>query len=246
MALIPNFQKKVDRFLEEAKAQGFDLRITSGYRSPQEQQALYEQGRTKPGNIVTNAKGLPVCQSSHCKGIAIDIVDRKKGYNIDWAKLAKIGKACGMKWGGDWASFPDKPHFEDNGSVINNGGDMTVTPSTVDKVFKMGFPNREPTAAELGNPQYAKDPNLLVDTVWNESEGVRAALKCDRGDVLNFMHAVYKLDITKPELQKEAAELAKRGWKEAMYGLAAKYQDTIGPTKFKKIEAYVPLQAKEE
>lgn len=41
-----------------------------------------------------------------------------------------------------------------------------LTPSQVDKVLKMGL-RREPTAAELNNPDYQNNPGLLIDTVWN-------------------------------------------------------------------------------
>lgn len=106
-------------FLDKAKAAGFSLRITSGYRSIAEQNELYKIGRRGiPGEkIVTNAKGG---QSNHNFRIAIDVVDRSKGYNIDWAKLGKLGKSCGLAWGGDWTKFPDKPHFEDKGGAIDS------------------------------------------------------------------------------------------------------------------------------
>src|SRR5690606_7828810 len=47
---------------------GIQLRITQGYRSIAEQDALYAQGRTAPGEIVTNARGG---QSNHNYGLAL-------------------------------------------------------------------------------------------------------------------------------------------------------------------------------
>ena len=47
---------------------GIQLRITQGYRSIAEQDALYAQGRTAPGEIVTNARGG---QSYHNYGLAL-------------------------------------------------------------------------------------------------------------------------------------------------------------------------------
>jgi peptidoglycan L-alanyl-D-glutamate endopeptidase CwlK len=45
--------------------------LTSGYRSKKEQNELYAQGRSKPGQVVTNAKAG---QSYHNYGLAVDFV----------------------------------------------------------------------------------------------------------------------------------------------------------------------------
>jgi len=106
------------------------------YRSIDEQNALYTQGRTKlfdtNGNRlgkVTNAKGG---QSYHNYGLAVDIVllidtdgngsyetaswDTKKDSDvdgkIDWMECVAIFKKYGWEWGGDWAKFKDAPHFQ--------------------------------------------------------------------------------------------------------------------------------------
>lgn len=87
-----------------------------------EQDALYAQGRTKPGHIVTKAKaGL----SYHNYGLAIDIVliidgkeaswDMKTDFDgdrtADWSEIVNIFKQYGWQWGGDW-TFKDNPHFQ--------------------------------------------------------------------------------------------------------------------------------------
>jgi peptidoglycan LD-endopeptidase CwlK len=93
-----------------------------------EQDILYNQGRTTPGKIVTNAKGG---QSYHNYGLAIDIVlvvdkdgngsfetaswdvssDFDGDGQSDWMEVVAIFKRHGFAWGGDW-KFTDKPHFE--------------------------------------------------------------------------------------------------------------------------------------
>lgn len=96
-------------------------RIISATRSYAEQNALYAQGRTKPGRIVTNARsGF----SNHNFGIAFDVgIFDARGRYIDevlpekevshfYRMLAPIGAAVGETWGGDWKSFPDEPHYE--------------------------------------------------------------------------------------------------------------------------------------
>jgi len=114
LTLHPKVRDKAREFINKAEKQNIKLRVASAYRSYAEQNDLYAQGRTKPGKIVTNAKGG---QSSHNFGTAIDvvpIVNGKSDYNTDWNKIATIGKSVGFAWGGDWKKFKDKPHFEMN------------------------------------------------------------------------------------------------------------------------------------
>lgn len=91
---------------------GITLRVTQGRRSIVEQNGFYAQGRTKPGKIITNAKGG---YSYHNFGLALDVVVIKNG-QADWTVLNKdivrIAKEEGFEWGGDWKSFKDYPHFQ--------------------------------------------------------------------------------------------------------------------------------------
>jgi peptidoglycan L-alanyl-D-glutamate endopeptidase CwlK len=54
--LLPPVKVRVQKFLDSAKAQGIDLLVTSTYRDNASQDALYAQGRTKPGRIGSNYK----------------------------------------------------------------------------------------------------------------------------------------------------------------------------------------------
>lgn len=98
-----------------------ECRFAFTLRTFAEQDALYAQGRTKPGKIVTKAKaGL----SYHNYGMAIDIVlivggkavwDTKTDFDgdgvSDWMEVVRIFKEYGWEWGGDW-KFVDYPHFQ--------------------------------------------------------------------------------------------------------------------------------------
>jgi len=112
---------KVLEIIEQAYKEGIYVLITDGYRSKDEQDALYAIGRTKPGNIVTNAKGG---QSNHNFGIAVDFcLTNEKAtvanytVNSDWRRVAAIAKSKGFEWGGDWKGFVDNPHLEYTGEI---------------------------------------------------------------------------------------------------------------------------------
>lgn len=116
--LHPKVRDKAREFINRVEKElGIKLRATSTLRTYAEQDELYAQGRTKKGGIVTNAKGG---QSNHNFGTALDVVPIVNGQadwktSADtWSKIAKVGKAVGFDWGGDWKSIVDKPHFEMN------------------------------------------------------------------------------------------------------------------------------------
>lgn len=110
--LKPKVAKMATDFIAKCKTQGIDIFLTCAYRSPEEQNILYAQGRTTKGKIVTNAKAG---QSLHQYHVAFDICPLKKGI-LDWSgdftKLGIIGKSCGLEWGGDFISIKDRPHFQ--------------------------------------------------------------------------------------------------------------------------------------
>jgi peptidoglycan LD-endopeptidase CwlK len=114
--LIPQAQPYARALIHSAKAQGITLVITSGSRTYEEQNALFAQGRSKPGKIVTNARGG---QSNHNFGLAFDVTIFK-GKTPVWESpqykaVGALGKRLGLKWGGDWrGGLVDEPHFEYN------------------------------------------------------------------------------------------------------------------------------------
>ena len=111
-SLLPLVERQANKIVHEMHRLGEPVRIVEGYRSPERQQELYNQGRTTPGNIVTNAKPG---ESLHQYGCAVDFVFRKEGYNANeeqWELLGITGEKNGFDWGGRWTSFTDKPHFQ--------------------------------------------------------------------------------------------------------------------------------------
>ena len=67
----PRMQKIAAQWITACKAEGINVAISETLRTAAEQDALYAKGRTKPGNIVTNAKGSSY-KSQHQWGIAFD------------------------------------------------------------------------------------------------------------------------------------------------------------------------------
>lgn len=111
-------------FIKEAKViaknMGYDYVAISGNRSEAEQNAIYAQGRTKPGKIVTNAR-FPY--SNHNHRIALDFGVFKDGKYVDESRPAEsekvhraVSKLCekySIDWGGAWTGkLKDYPHFE--------------------------------------------------------------------------------------------------------------------------------------
>lgn len=109
-----------DAFVLACRAQGLDVLIYCTLRSNTEQGHLYEQGRTKPGRIVTNAKPG---QSLHNpddngKSWAFDAVPMSCGA-IQWfnaamlADMGSIGESVGLEWAGRWSgSLRESVHFQ--------------------------------------------------------------------------------------------------------------------------------------
>lgn len=109
-----------DNAMRDAK---IDYIITCTYRNNEDQQKLFDQGRTKNGSIVTNARpGESKHNTVDANGMpsskAFDIVVIKNGKpdwdvkNPDWRKAGSIGKRVGLDWAGDWKSFKEYPHFQ--------------------------------------------------------------------------------------------------------------------------------------
>jgi peptidoglycan L-alanyl-D-glutamate endopeptidase CwlK len=110
--LHPVVAEKARQLIELCKAEGIDLRVTSTLRTLAEQAELYAQGRTKPGQIVTQAKPG---QSWHNWGLAFDVAPFYAGKpqwnSRHWDRIGELGKKLGLSWGGTWLR-PDRPHFE--------------------------------------------------------------------------------------------------------------------------------------
>lgn len=106
------FRVKLAAFEAMLREHGLHVKMVCGCRSAEEQNRLYALGRTKPGRIVTNARGG---YSWHNFGLAADyafIKDGKLTWDGPWTTFGIIARECGLEWGGDWQRFPDRPHVQ--------------------------------------------------------------------------------------------------------------------------------------
>lgn len=111
--LLPEVAPYARALVQRAAAVGITIKLISGLRSYEEQAALYAQGRTAPGNKVTNARAG---HSNHNFGIAFDIGvfegSRYLGDSPKYRAVGVLGVELGLEWGGNWRSFKDLPHYQ--------------------------------------------------------------------------------------------------------------------------------------
>ena len=120
LALInPILADKVRVLYNMLEAQGIVIRVVQGLRSWNEQQALYEQGRTTPGKIITNCPGG---HSWHNYGLSVDIAPNDPSKPIwtpdwnanhpNWKRMEDVARSIGFAVGADWRTYPDNPHIQ--------------------------------------------------------------------------------------------------------------------------------------
>jgi peptidoglycan LD-endopeptidase CwlK len=121
--LNKKFRVKAEAFLLRIQPilakHGVTAEVISGLRSWQQQAALFAQGRTKPGRIVTKARAG---SSWHNYGLAMDLGLFAGGKYLDesaptkadriYRELGDVAASLGIEWAGNWKSFPEGPHFQ--------------------------------------------------------------------------------------------------------------------------------------
>ena len=117
LALVhPELSRRIHQL---ADLLSFTIRVVQGLRTFAEQNALYAQGRTTPGRIVTDARAG---YSAHNFGYAVDVCPMLMNvpdWNIDtpeWEELLEKAPSCGLAEGAKWCDHqgrptPDNPHL---------------------------------------------------------------------------------------------------------------------------------------
>lgn len=119
--LTPDTRAKAEAFLAACEAEGIDLLVTSTYRDHDSQAAIYAQGRTKPGKIVTNARPGWSWHNWRC---ALDVVPLRGGKPVWgtsgpdaalWRRIGELGEAAGLEWAGRWTGLlREMAHFQNS------------------------------------------------------------------------------------------------------------------------------------
>ena len=118
--LISPAKERVERFLSLCKDEGIDLLVTSTYRDNESQQALYEQGRTTAGKVVTNAKAGDSWHNWRCAVDVVPMVNGKPnwdGLHPVWDQIGQLGEQAGLEWAGRWRTFKELAHFQYTGGL---------------------------------------------------------------------------------------------------------------------------------
>ncbi|MCL2874793.1 MAG: M15 family metallopeptidase [Betaproteobacteria bacterium] len=112
--LHPHVRSLAERFIAKCADEGVSIIVTSTYRDMESQAALYAQGRSNPGLIVTNAKAG---QSFHNYRLAFDFCPIING-KAQWSDTAlfircgEIAESVGLEWAGRWKSFKELAHCQ--------------------------------------------------------------------------------------------------------------------------------------
>ena len=118
--LIPQAKERVERFIALCHEQGIDLLVTSTYRDNESQEQLYEQGRSLPGRIVTNAKPGESWHNYRCAVDVVPLVNGKPNWDGSdpiWQTIGELGEQAGLEWAGRWHSFKELAHFQYTGGL---------------------------------------------------------------------------------------------------------------------------------
>ena len=120
--LMLEFRKKMAALAERLAARGMDALITDGFRTFAEQDAIFAQGRTKPGDIVTKARGG---ESNHNYGMACDLypvidghvftkptANNKHRFLEIQQAIIDEAEGVGLISGTTFGSLGDKPHVQ--------------------------------------------------------------------------------------------------------------------------------------
>ena len=94
-------------WLELCRAAGLNVLVTGTVRDKEYQEQCYRNGTSKTATPTFHSQGI---------GLAFDFCKNVKGQEYSdptfFREAAGIAKQMGFSWGGDWVSFPDRPHIQ--------------------------------------------------------------------------------------------------------------------------------------
>lgn len=176
--LNPLAQTAIRVFFYECYKANINVFVTEIYRSQARQNYLYEQGRSRAGQIVTWTRS-----SRHTSRMAWDIAVCPPKSLYDAAMLDKAGaiaRKLGITWGGDWKGSIDRPHFEINANWrLPKGYDAkviagVVVPSTsAGKVVLTVADDKNEEAKAMTNVWNPQSPSIKTETIAYLNQAVK-------------------------------------------------------------------------
>ena len=178
--LRPDVAANCRLWVERCRAMGLQVLVTNTVRDREYQAYLYEQGRTRPGGIVTNSP-VPTFHAD-TSGLAFDFCKNVKGHEYDdtdfFRKAAAVAKEMGFSWGGDWRTFVDLPHIQwDDGKRFTDSDikagrlppemplwEETMTQETFNEMMEAYLAAREtmePSAWSEADRRWAEEKGLI-------------------------------------------------------------------------------------
>ncbi len=118
--LHPTVAAMCRKWLAECEAQGIPVIITSTYRDGEYQDALYSEGRTGPGKIVTNARAGESYHNYHMAFDFVPLVVKVPAWNDMTliTRCGEIGEKVGLEWAGRWTGrLRESLHLQFSGGL---------------------------------------------------------------------------------------------------------------------------------
>lgn len=117
--LHPYVAKLCHKFVKQCAAVEIDVIITSTYRDAESQAALFSQGRTVPGKIVTNAKPGQSFHNYRCAFDFCPIVNGKAQWDRPelFERCGVIAEGLGLIWAGRWTTMKELAHCQYTGGL---------------------------------------------------------------------------------------------------------------------------------
>ncbi|MMZ43491.1 Peptidoglycan L-alanyl-D-glutamate endopeptidase CwlK precursor [compost metagenome] len=220
--LNPAVAAATRKLIENCYRRGVMITIVQGLRTIAEQNALYNQGRFgNPGPKVTNAKGGT---SYHNYGLAIDFAllrpdgknvswntkeDMDKDGKADWMEVVEEAKKLGFKWGGDFKSIVDMPHFEMSFGLSTKqlyAGKKPTQAQIQEVIARVGGVNITKEEEPMTKEDAAK-VKKLEDTVKELEKTVKELTEKSKTDVPGYAkEAVDYFTTTKPKPMLDTPE----------------------------------------
>lgn len=234
--LHTQFQPIVKEFIKGANSilGDYEVFITDGYRSNQEQTELYAKGRTKTGKIVTYAKAG---ESPHNYGLAVDLAFRRVGTKeakwliSKYKKLTGLAEESGLVWGGSWKKFKDNPHYEHKDWKTLKNIKKEIPMSKALKHFKV---KTEEELIKMVDSQlkFLEDSRKSVKDLKKDLVKKDNAIAGVRGQVTKLEKKITELEANKPSTKDR---LTSRKWISSFAGvvtilLAKIFDIEINPT----------------